>query len=107
MQTLLNQTLIPVTMLASSLYLRTRFSRVQLLGAALVLAGALLSSATASEQPHDAQQQQQESRWYAHLVFFLSNIPVACSQVRRVFRVVLVQGGMDGGWLGIAVVWAG
>lgn len=41
-QTLLNQTLIPVTMLASFLYLRTRFSFVQLLGAALVLLGALV-----------------------------------------------------------------
>ncbi len=42
MQTLLNQTLIPVTMLASAVYLHTRFSSVQLLGAALVLLGALI-----------------------------------------------------------------
>lgn len=86
MQTLLNQTLIPVTMVCSAIYLRTRFSSVQLLGAALVLLGASVvvvapslgqTAATATAKAAAVE----TSRWSAELLYFLSNIPVACSQV--------------------------
>lgn len=85
-QTLLNQTLIPTTMIVSACFLRTHFSNVQLAGAALVLMGAAVTVLPAfvtaesdSNDGHGASPSQ--SRWYANLVFFASNLPVACSQV--------------------------
>ena len=90
-QSLLNQTLIPCTMLCSAIYLRTRFSSVQLFGAALVLLGALFTvvapslgqtgaTATANAAPTVT------GRRSAELLYFLSNIPVACSQVGKCGR---------------------
>jgi drug/metabolite transporter (DMT)-like permease len=43
-QTLLNQTLIPLTIAASWLYLGTRFTPLQLTGAAIVMVGAAIVS---------------------------------------------------------------
>lgn len=89
-QTLLNQTLIPVTMLCSAIYLRSRFTSVQLCGSGLVLLGALVTvvapslgqtgataAAAAKAGPTGT------GRWSAELLYFLSNIPVACSQVGK------------------------
>jgi len=84
-QTLLNQTLIPTTMLVSFLYLKTRFTPIQLGGAALVLAGAGVTVLPTFYDGSGGRGGEREapSRWYANLIFFLSNLPVACSQVVR------------------------
>lgn len=87
-QTLLNQTLIPITMLVSFLYLKTRFTLVQLGGAAFVLAGAGITVLPTFWEGHKGGGEgiggrPAPSRWYANLIFFLSNVPVACSQVYK------------------------
>eukprot|EP00937_MAST-01D_sp_MAST-1D-sp2_P006340 g6340.t1 len=73
-QTLLNQTLVPFTMLFSVAFLRARYGAKQAGGAALIVAGAALTVLPAALDPTKAASAQ--FRWYAALVFCLSNVPM-------------------------------
>lgn len=79
-QTLLNQCLIPLTMVASYIFLRTRYSRLQYIGAALILTGAasvVIPSIVTASFSRD------KLRWYSCIVYVMSNIPMACSAVYK------------------------
>jgi len=78
LQPLLNQTIIPLTMLFSRVWLRTRFSRLELCGAATILAGAILSIV-----PSLGAHASGASRWYSVCIYFASNIPMAASSVYK------------------------
>jgi drug/metabolite transporter (DMT)-like permease len=88
-QTLINQSLIPTTMLASWLFLGTSFSAGQLASAVLIIGGAGLSIypqlALEPSAPDDAhpQHQDDEVRGYAVLTYWLSNVPMALSAVYK------------------------
>lgn len=115
-QPLLNQSLIPATMICSCAFLGTRYSRGQLVAASLLVLGAALSvlpkvllppgktlssgdgddaadatgggdaappadgSTAAIAHPDD------EARGYAVLLYWLSNLPMACSAVYKEAR---------------------
>jgi len=89
-QTLLNQSLIPCTMAASVLFLRTPFSRNQYFGAATILAGAMIaispsfmdsSAAPYSAPPGDGSSD--VAAWVATCLYLASNIPMALSAVYK------------------------
>lgn len=81
-QTLLNQCLIPLTMFASLSFLKTRYNRLQIIGAIIIVSGALsvvlptLLTKTDGFGPD-------KLRWYSCLIYVLSNIPMACSAVYK------------------------
>mmetsp|Transcript_96406 Transcript_96406/g.274806 ORF Transcript_96406/g.274806 Transcript_96406/m.274806 type:complete len:438 (-) Transcript_96406:248-1561(-) len=78
-QTLLNQSLIPCTMIASAVFLRSKFYWPQVSGAFIILTGAflVLSPSFFGDAPPV------ETRWYANLLYFASNIPMALSAVYK------------------------
>jgi drug/metabolite transporter (DMT)-like permease len=80
-QTLLNQTLVPFTLLTSALALAIRYSRGQIAGALLIVAGALVTVVPAVADPSRAASAQ--FRWYSALVFMSSNVPMAMSSVYK------------------------
>ena len=92
LQPLLNQSLIPATMLTSFVFLGTRYSPGQLAAAALLVGGAALSvlpklgvavpggTAETAAHPDD------ETRGYAVALYWLSNVPMACSAVYKEAR---------------------
>ena len=79
-QTLLNQCLIPLTLFASLMFLKSKYNIKQLVGAVVILAGAasvvIPSIVTQSFSSN-------EIRWYSCLVYVLSNVPMACSAVYK------------------------
>jgi len=77
-QTLLNQTLIPVTIVAAMIFLRARYSKGEILGAMIILGGAALTIV-----PSVLDASQGSLKWYAALVYFSSNIPMAFSAVYK------------------------
>jgi hypothetical protein len=77
LQPLLNQTLIPFTMVASFFFLGTRYLKLELVGALCILLGACVSCIPNLTGTRD------DSRWYAILLYFCSNIPMACSAVYK------------------------
>ncbi len=90
-QPLLNQSLIPATMVASFFGLGTSYSCGQLAAAVLIIGGAALSvlpqligeeqaGGAAPARPDD------EVRGYALLLYWLSNVPMACSAVYKEAR---------------------
>jgi len=88
-QPLLNQSLIPATMLASFCFLGTSYSRGQLCAALLIIIGAALSvlpQLTAPAEASDSARPDDEVRGYAVLLYWLSNVPMACSAVYKEAR---------------------
>ena len=86
-QPLLNQSLIPATMLASFFFLGTRYSRGQLFAALLLVGGAALSVLPKLLPGTDrGAQTNDETRLYAVALYWLSNVPMACSAVYKEAR---------------------
>ena len=90
LQPLLNQSLIPATMLVSFLCLGTAYPRGQLVAAVLLVSGAALSVVPkllpARFGLHDDLVEKlpdDETRWYAVCLYWLSNVPMACSAVYK------------------------
>lgn len=90
---LLNQLLIPFTMLSSVLYLRVRYRVKEAMGALLIVVGASLSvvpnvlSASSEDGPG-------QTRWYAVVLYALSNFPMAWSNCYK-------EGTFDGNTLDV------
>ena len=80
-QPILNQTLIPFTMLASFLFLGRKYYTMALLGACLIFAGATTSVAPALLQGQS--KATSRYRWYSCLIYMLSNVPMALSAVYK------------------------
>jgi len=80
-QTLLNQTLIPCTMFFSYLILRSRYNLVQMSGALVIFLGAAVTILPAIFSETDRASKQ--FRWYACLIYFFSNVPMAISSVYK------------------------
>jgi len=89
-QPLLNQSLIPCTMVASWLWLGTSYSHGQLAAATLIVGGAALSVLPQllgqSAEGAPAAHPDDEVRGYAVALYWLSNVPMACSAVYKESR---------------------
>ena len=87
-QTLLNQSLIPATMIASSAFLGTSYSRGQLIAAMLILSGAVVSIAPRlfTANVADGGRPDDEMHAYAVALYWASNLPMACSAVYKEAR---------------------
>ena len=88
-QPILNQTLIPCTMLASFLVLNHRYRWQALCGSVLILGGATLSvGPTLFGSDAIATLKTENYHWYACVIYVFSNVPMACSAVckERIFR---------------------
>ena len=82
LQTILNQTLIPMIMLTSFFALGTRFSPLQISGASLIVIGALVSSFDSLLNPSSSAAA--SSGYKMSLIFYLcSNLPYALSAVYK------------------------
>lgn len=75
MQPLLNQMLIPFTLTFSVIYLKKKFSFMELSGAMVITLGACCSAIPALLAHEDAE----TLRWYAVCIYLLSNVPMAAS----------------------------
>lgn len=84
---LLNQLLIPFTMVSSSVYLRLHYRMKEVMGAALIVLGACFSVVPNLLDP--GSEGAAECRWYAVLLYSLSNFPMACSSCYK-------EGAFDG-----------
>mmetsp|Transcript_34430 Transcript_34430/g.83280 ORF Transcript_34430/g.83280 Transcript_34430/m.83280 type:complete len:521 (+) Transcript_34430:136-1698(+) len=80
-QTLLNQTLIPCTMLFSFIFLRAKYNTMQIIGATVIIFGAIVSIGPAIMLTEARASRQ--FRWYACLIYFFSNVPMAMSSVYK------------------------
>ena len=80
-QVLLNQTLIPFCMLLGRIVLGMRFHPWQLVGALLIIVGAMISVIPGIIQPDP--NSTTTIKWYACLIYFASNIPMACSAIYK------------------------
>lgn len=81
LQTILNQTLIPMIMLTSFFALGTRFSPLQISGASLIIFGALVSSFDSLLNPSNVAA---NSSFKISVIFYLcSNLPYALSAVYK------------------------
>eukprot|EP00163_Fabomonas_tropica_P025399 TRINITY_DN438_c0_g1_i18.p1 TRINITY_DN438_c0_g1~~TRINITY_DN438_c0_g1_i18.p1 ORF type:complete len:183 (+),score=26.29 TRINITY_DN438_c0_g1_i18:31-549(+) len=67
LQTLINQTVIPMTLVFSILFLKTKYQRWQYVGAALIMAGAVVATVP---QFLGGGSSSTSTKWYAILVFF-------------------------------------
>jgi len=95
LQTLLNQSLIPMILLVSRIFIGTKFGRLQLFGAALIMGGAAISSLSTIFGDDDDEVQigqigQKEEpagkntmQYLSILFYFLSNVPCAFSAVYK------------------------
>jgi hypothetical protein len=81
LQPVLNQSLLPCTMLVSALALRSRYSYHQLFGALLIVSGAVISLG-----PTLSADVAQDTRASAVAIYWLSNVPMACSAVYKESR---------------------
>ena len=75
LQQILNQTLIPLTMICSFFFLRTRFRLQAVCGAILIFLGAAVVILGSLEGSSSGE----HFRWYASAIYFLSNVPMALS----------------------------
>lgn len=86
-QTLLNQSLVPCTLVVSAIFLRARYSLAQILAAALIVSGAVLSIAPQiAKGAQVASGNADEVRLYAVIVYWFSNVPMALSAVYKEAR---------------------
>eukprot|EP00656_Telonema_subtile_P013710 TRINITY_DN16966_c0_g1_i2.p1 TRINITY_DN16966_c0_g1~~TRINITY_DN16966_c0_g1_i2.p1 ORF type:complete len:453 (-),score=89.59 TRINITY_DN16966_c0_g1_i2:3-1361(-) len=79
---LLNQTLIPFTMLASLCILKdVSYHRFEILGAVIIMAGAVLSVMNQVLHPDSGSGDGSDhsTHWYCVLFYLASNVPMACS----------------------------
>lgn len=95
-QPLLNQSLVPCTMVVSCVMLRTRYSWRHTAGALLIVCGALISLAP-TLAGRGAAASAAEARLYAIAIYWLSNVPMACSAVYKEAR--FHDEAMDVCWL--------
>ena len=79
LQQILNQTLIPLTMICSYFFLRTRFRCLAVFGAVLIFTGAAVVVLGSVEGNSSSE----HFRWYACVIYFLSNAPMAMSAVYK------------------------
>lgn len=79
-QTLLNQCLIPLTMIASRIFLQKSFYKFELLGASLIIVGA---SIVVLPSIYLNPFQPSSFRPYSCIIYVASNIPMACSTVYK------------------------
>ena len=79
LQQILNQSLIPLCMLFSFFFLKTRFRSLAILGAVLIFAGAAIVVLGSVENNSSSE----HFRWYAACIYFLSNVPMALSAVYK------------------------
>ena len=77
-QPLIQQALIPLTMVFSCIWLKERYNIWELVGAVLMLAGAAVSIVPTITGGTDG-----TSKWYACVIYFCSNIPMALSGVYK------------------------
>ena len=88
-QSLLNQSLIPCTMIASHVFNRTSYTLAQCAGAAIILLGAAvvlspeLLGAPAGAPAVPADDRAAGSRALSNALYFLANVPMACSAVYK------------------------
>ncbi|GAM24526.1 hypothetical protein SAMD00019534_077010 [Acytostelium subglobosum LB1] len=78
MQQLLNQAIIPFTMLTSLIFLKQRYTLVQVLGALVIIAGVFISLVPALIGKSDA-----NNKLFWNFFFLLSMIPFAASNVYK------------------------
>jgi len=78
-QQLLNQCLIPTTMISAGIILGSRYRPGEYLGASIVLIGAALSLVPKFGTSDD----ESSFRWWAIIVYFCSNIPMSFSAVYK------------------------
>ena len=85
LQQILNQTLIPLTMICSFAFLGTRFRGLAMLGAGLIFSGAAVTVYGSVERSGsgDNEHSTEHFRWYASVIYFLSNVPMALSAVYK------------------------
>eukprot|EP00928_Gymnodinium_smaydae_P061049 TRINITY_DN4509_c0_g3_i2.p1 TRINITY_DN4509_c0_g3~~TRINITY_DN4509_c0_g3_i2.p1 ORF type:complete len:431 (+),score=84.43 TRINITY_DN4509_c0_g3_i2:165-1295(+) len=76
---LLNQLLIPFTMVVSAAYIRTRYSSKEMAGALLIVAGACVSVVPSLLQASASDSLGSNIRWYAVIFYAMSNVPMAMS----------------------------
>ena len=79
LQQILNQTLIPLTMICSFFFLRTRFRLPAVFGAVLIFTGAAVVVLGSVEGNSSGE----HFRYYACVIYFLSNVPMALSAVYK------------------------
>lgn len=79
LQQILNQTLIPLTMVASFVFLRVRYAWRAVLGAVLIFCGAAITVAGTVQHGSDST----HFKWYAAVIYFMSNVPMALSAVYK------------------------
>jgi drug/metabolite transporter (DMT)-like permease len=84
-QTILNQSLVPFTMISSTVLLGTAFSRYQLVGAMIILMGAFIAISPTLFK-HDDSGAEENPQWMANLLYLSSNIPMALSAVYKESR---------------------
>jgi drug/metabolite transporter (DMT)-like permease len=77
LQTLLSQSLVPCTMVASAVFLKTRYGAKKKLGAAIILVGGAIVVAPAFRESAETS---------AVLIYWSSNIPMALSAVYKEWR---------------------
>mmetsp|Transcript_7454 Transcript_7454/g.11140 ORF Transcript_7454/g.11140 Transcript_7454/m.11140 type:complete len:454 (+) Transcript_7454:35-1396(+) len=82
LQTLLNQSLVPCTMFASSVLLGRKYSLKQLVGAGVILTGAVV---VVSSDYVSITKTEQASQ-FAALIYWSSNIPMSLSSVYKEYR---------------------
>eukprot|EP00128_Syssomonas_multiformis_P016742 Colp12_sorted_trinity150504_noHs@12383 len=78
LQTILNQSLIPITLLLSVIFLKMKYQKLQYMGAAIMMAGAALACV-----PSFNGSNQGTTKVYSVLIFFAGIIPSAFSNVYK------------------------
>jgi hypothetical protein len=81
-QPILNQSLVPATMTVSAIFLGTRYTPRHVGGALFIVSGAVLSLVLR----HGGAGSEQDLRLYAVFMYWLSNVPMACSAVYKEAR---------------------
>eukprot|EP00750_Incisomonas_marina_P030117 INCI7278.1.p1 GENE.INCI7278.1~~INCI7278.1.p1 ORF type:complete len:431 (-),score=48.87 INCI7278.1:634-1926(-) len=97
-QPLLNQALIPLTMAFSCILVKARYNAWELVGALLMLVGAAVSVVPTLTDSDD-----ENAKWYACLIYFCSNIPMAASCVYKesIFRKRTIDVWYMANWISI------
>ena len=107
-QALLQQIIIPATMILSFIIVRARFYCLQYLGALIILIGAVVAVVPQVLHPTDAEGQ--KTQWYSIMIFAISNIPPAGSIIAKEY---IMKQGVDVflvsclvSWCQLIVSWA-
>lgn len=98
-QTLLQQLLIPAVIVVSYLYLRHRYSGLELFGATLIVAGSALAIVPVLTAGDEAS----SVRWYSVLLYALSQMPTGGSYVLK--EAAFREASLDVFYLTVCVSW--